>query len=349
MIFTVIVLTVVALLLVGLISVLGVSVFVFCRINNRRYNGNPNLKYFTAEDFPGLIAEPFFVPSDRGQMLHANLYRREEIPPKALLIFAHGFGAGHLAYTKEIDTLVRAGYWVLAHDATGCGESEGRCVRGFDQGVADLKCMIRFADGSSRFQGMKKILVGHSWGAFCVMNSSAENGIDGAVAVCGFISGAKVLAQITIGRKIPWLVFLEEFYLRILYRLRFGSGANYNSVKSLKKTDKPILLLYGTADRTVVFPGNGAVITDAVRGRKNIQFKIYEGRGHNPYLLPEAEREMHATFDAIAEQKKKNPALAREMYRQIDYPKITQEDPAFMREIVDFCDAVALPSGAEVR
>lgn len=322
-------------------AVFVLALFVFNRINNKRYNGNKFLKYFSADDFPGLLAEPISFLSDCGQTLRGFLYQRKECQPKALVIFAHGFGAGHWAYTTELNTIVQAGYWVLAYDATGCAESDGKNLRGFDQGVYDLCAAVRYANNCARFDGMKKILLGHSWGAFCVLNSLEEGGISGAVAMCGFISGAKVLSQNTIGKYFPALTFLEEAFLRLFYRMRFGRKANRNSLKSLRRTKKKVLLIYGDADRTVNYKKNGAVFLREFCGAENVVCKVCEGKAHNPYLTKDAERAMNETFSAIAAQKKKNYQKAVEMYAGIDYAKITQEDRQVMRTVIEFCDSIS--------
>ena len=325
-----------------LVSVFAVSLFVFFRINNKRYNGNKHLKYFTASDFEGLIAEPLEFLSDGGQTLRGFLYRKEgNGAPKALLIFAHGFGAGHLAYTTEIDAFAEAGYWVLAYDATGCGASDGKNLRGFDQGVADLLCAVRAANSDARFSDMKKILVGHSWGAFCVLNAVDAEGVCGAVAMCGFISGAKVLAQNTVGKAFPFLTFLSEWFLRLFNRMRFGRKANRNALRSLRGTEKPVYLLYGSADTTVPFRYNGAVFAAESEKLPHAVCKVCGGKGHNPYLTKEAEQTMRRTFAAIAARKKKDPARALAMYAEIDYRAITREDPEVMRPILGFCDRLA--------
>ena len=319
----------------------GLAIFIFCRINNKRYNGNKYVKYFTADDFHDLTVEVIHFLSDHGQVLRGFIYRKNtNKEPKALLLFAHGFGAGHLAYTTEINTLADAGYWIMAYDATGCGESDGKYMGGFDQGVIDLKHAIRYIREDVRFRNVKKILVGHSWGAFCVLNAISEDGIDGVIAMCGFISGAKVLAQNTVGRRFPYLSFLVEWFLRLFNCLRYGSAANCNSLKSVKKANKPVYLIYGSEDQTVCYKKNGAILVDAVKDLANVRCKVCEGRGHNPYLTPEAEREMNKTFSAIAKQKKKDRSLAIAMYRDIDYSTITEEDAEVMDSIIEFCDQI---------
>ena len=154
------------------------AVYIHCRLFNRRYEGNPKLKYFRAEDFEGLAAEEVSFISDGGQTLRGFLYTEENVSPKALIVFCHGFGAGHLSYTTEINTLARAGYAVLGYDGTGCGRSGGKYFRGFDQGPADLRAALRYADGNKKIASLPRVLVGHSWGAFTVMN-----GYDAARAI----------------------------------------------------------------------------------------------------------------------------------------------------------------------
>ena len=174
------------------------------------------------------------------------------------------------------------------------------------------------------------------------MNAVSAEDIVGAVAICGFISGAKVLAQNTVGKKFPWLAFIAEGFLRLMNRLRLGGNANKNSLNSLRKTDKPVYLIYGTDDKTVVFRKNGAVMAKKLQNSSNIRCRICKGKGHNPYLTEEAERSMNATFSEIAKQKKKDFAAALQMYEEIDYVKITEEDESVMRSIVEFCDGIAM-------
>ncbi|HIY96710.1 MAG TPA: lysophospholipase [Candidatus Borkfalkia excrementigallinarum] len=310
-------------------------------IYNKRYDGNKNLRYFSAGDFQGLLAESIEFSSDKGQTLRGYLYRDANTKsPKALIIFSHGYGAGHTAYTTELNYFVRAGFWVLAYDGTGCVLSEGRNLKGFDQGVIDLRYAIRYVNKEPRFAPLKKILVGHSWGGFSVMNAVGEDGIGGAVAICGFISGAKVLAQNSIGRKIPALTFAVEWFLKLFARISFGKNANQNSIRSLQATEKPIFLLYGSEDRTVSFPKNGEVMKKTFQSSDHVKILICKGKAHNPYLSMSAEKTMKETFSQIAKMKKKDSVAAKILYEAIDYSKITEEDPEIMREIVSFIDGV---------
>ena len=69
-----------------------------------RCEGNENLKYFKAKSFDNLNARPISFQSDKSQTLNGFLYSNAKIEKyKALIVFSHGMGAGHLAYTTEIN------------------------------------------------------------------------------------------------------------------------------------------------------------------------------------------------------------------------------------------------------
>lgn len=69
-----------------------------------RQEGSPYLNYFTAADFENLAAEAVEFPNRRGETLRGNLYFESgRTDFRALLIFAHGMGGGHLSYTTELD------------------------------------------------------------------------------------------------------------------------------------------------------------------------------------------------------------------------------------------------------
>lgn len=313
---------------------------------HRRYDGNPNLKYFTADDFDQLIAEPVFFPSDKGQILRGYIYKSKQAEPKGLIIFSHGYGAGHLSYTTEINTLAQSGFVVLAYDGTGCVASSGKYFEGFDQGPIDLQFAIKFAKEHPYLKSFGGcVLVGHSWGAFSVMNSVNNPWVYGAVALCGFIDGASVMAQTAVGQKkngyarhfwrilVPGLAFLNW--------LKYGKNANKNSIKSLRETSKPVLLLYGEKDKTVFYPNNGECIKHAILNKKNITFLSFENKGHNVYLTEQAEKSMYEIFGEIAKTFRKDKKRALQMYAQIDYHRITQEDTAVMDTITAFCKNVS--------
>ena len=318
------------------------ALYIHRKIFYRRYNGNKNLRYFKAEDFEGLTAEPVAFASDRGQLLRGYIYRAEGVVPVGVVVFAHGFGAGHQAYTTEIASLARFGFLVLAYDATGCVASEGKVLGGFDQGVIDLHFALRFAAVDERLKGYKRVLFGHSWGGFCVMNAlDTDVPVEGGVAMCGFVSSAGVIAQNTVG-KCRFAECACRSFFRLFDRIRFGAHANYDAIRSLQSTEKPVLLFYGEQDATVSFKGNGARVRSAVCGRANVRYITCPTKGHNVYLSEDAEQYMHATFRSIAAEVKKDRALAPALYSAVDYRRMTAEDPAVMEEAIGFCRSLVV-------
>lgn len=307
------------------------------KIFYRRYNGNKYVRYFKAEDFDGLHAEPVAFRSDRGQELRGYIYQAENVAPLGVVVFSHGFGAGHQAYTTEIAALARAGFLVLAYDGTACVSSEGKVFGGFDQGAIDLRYALRFAASDERLKNYKRVLVGHSWGGFSVMNSlDTDVAIEGAAALCGFVSSAGVIAQNTVG-KYKFVEWACRNWFKFFNRVRFKKFANFDAIRSLAATKKPVLLLYGESDATVSFPGNGALVRDAVKGRENIFYQSYPEKGHNIYLTVEAEHYMHETFGEISAKVKKDRTLAPVLYAAADYRRMTEEDPAVMERVIAFC------------
>ena len=66
----------------------------------KRYDKSPLLKYFTADDF-SLSAEAVEFKVKKNTV-RGFIYRKSDIKSNGrLIIFCHGMGAGHLAYTTE--------------------------------------------------------------------------------------------------------------------------------------------------------------------------------------------------------------------------------------------------------
>ena len=94
---------------------------------SKRCEGNANLKYLKAKNFDNLNARPIDFKSNKGQTLNGFLYSNAKVDTyKALVVFSHGMGAGHHAYTTEINYFAQKGYLVWAYDNTGSCLSEGK-------------------------------------------------------------------------------------------------------------------------------------------------------------------------------------------------------------------------------
>ena len=170
-----------AILFVILITILVLIAILYLFANTilnlifgKRCEGNPNLKYFTADDFEELNASKIEFKSDKGQSLRGYVYQNNKIKEndiKGLLVFVHGMGAGHFSYTTEINTLAKNGYKVLAYDNTGTCMSDGKKLNGFYQSVIDLKHCLEYIKTNSDLNNYNLGLIGHSWGAYTVCQS----------------------------------------------------------------------------------------------------------------------------------------------------------------------------------
>lgn len=305
----------------------------------KRYNGNPFVHYFEAKDFPGLQAQPISFPSSSGITLRGYLYHAKGVQVRALTVFVHGLGAGHLAYTTEINFLANSGYLVLAFDMTGCGASEGNALLGFDQGPLDVSAALRFIDSQPRLAQFPVFLIGHSWGAYSVINALPNYpGIAGAIAVCGFISGASSVAQ-SFFSNFGFLSPLLSGWLWLFNRKRFGRNANQNALSALQKTDCPLLLLYGGEDKIVRYRENGARIRKAAEKQDNIKFLYFPHKGHNVYLSDRAEKALQTQLGNIPKTIRKDKLALQKYYASLDYKLLTEEDMSVMSEITKFLDS----------
>ena len=135
----IIILAIIIAILLMLVKLILYTVF------GKRCEGNPNLKYFTADDFEELESKKMEFKSNKGQILRGFIYTNKNIKEyKGIVVFVHGMGAGHLSYTTEINTLAKAGFMVISYDNTGTCTSEGKNLKGFFQSVIDLKYALRY-------------------------------------------------------------------------------------------------------------------------------------------------------------------------------------------------------------
>lgn len=307
----------------------------------KRADGNPNLKYFKGEDF-NLKTEPVEFKSNKGQTLRGFIYSSDDVKQKkGVIIWVHGFGAGHNAYTTEIAFFAKQGYYVLGYDNTGCVLSDGKSMKGLVQGAIDCSYAVKFAQTHELLKDYKKVLIGHSWGAYSAMNIFAFNcNVDGVVAMCGFDSADGI---ITDGARSYFGGFsvLVRLFSRLYNRLHFGKLATLSSGKSISKSQVPVLLFYGERDGLVKFETQGKKTLKYNSANSNLEVVVCENKGHNVYLTEEAEnynREVFVKIKKIEKSESEDEKL--NFYNSINYNLITEEDESVMNKIRDFIDKI---------
>ena len=307
---------------------------------NKRCEGDDNLKYLKAKNFDNLNALPISFKSDKQQTLNGFLYSSAKVDAyKGLIVFSHGMGAGHLAYTTEINYLAQKGYIVLAYDNTGTCTSEGKKIKGFAQGIIDLKYALDFVKTRDDLKDLSVLLVGHSWGAYSVSNVSALNPsveIKGIVAFSPFNSMNKLIRDIAKQKIKANLSILSPFF-DIINFIRFGKAGNLRTCDSINSNSIPTLIMHGGNDMQVTLKNSPVGKKHKIQDNPNARTVLYDSKYHNVYLAKEAEQYLNDTFAKI-ESLGKNSPEAYEIYQNIDYSLITKEDLSVMETVSSFLE-----------
>lgn len=285
----------------------------------RRYELNKNLKYFTAEDL-GLSAQPVSLSGG----LNGVLYSCGECAEKkdGVIVFCHGMGPGHIAYTTEIAYFCRAGYKVFAADSRGCNLSEGADIKGMYSGVKTAVEAVDFARSISE----NIYLIGHSWGAYSALCASYERKVSAVVAISAPDTPAKT-GRCAAGRFIskPVALILQPFWW-LVNIFRYGAKGNANAARRAEKNGTPTLIIHGDNDKVV----NASCGVYYRAEGMNIYKLLVSGKAHNPYNTAEAEawlKELSASLAGGCTD-----------FTDFDFKAATEEDEEVMRAITDFID-----------
>ena len=287
-----------------------------------RYEKNPFLKYFTADDF-NLSAQP--VTLEKG--LKGFIYSKDDIPQKnKLIIFCHGMGPGHIAYTTEIAYFCNFGFPVLAVDSRGCNFSEGKNLKGMYSGVQTAIAAIDFA----KEKGYNDInLVGHSWGAYSALCASAKRKVNKVVAISAPISPSITMAEGAVNMGAlprPLVAVIRPFWWMVNF-FKYGANGNSSSAKCAKKSGTPTLLIHGDKDKVVTLKKSAF---NRAKGQHLTKF-LAEGKAHNPYNTENAETQLAV----LSEKLKKNEYTD---IMQFDFKAATEEDEEVMQKILNFIE-----------
>ncbi len=324
----------IVLIVLGCIFVLAVIIFsslsaMLHGVLFSRQDKNPKFKYFTPEDF-SLTAEDIPVYY-RGENLYAKIYSLKPVREcERVVIFQHGFGAGTSSYMTEIAHFAARGGAVVAADAYGCNNSQGKKVYGFYAGAEAVIAAYIAVNKDERLKNKKIILVGHSWGAYSVCCAAERVNADGVVALSGFNAPAQsVCDQIKLvlrrGRIIA--AFLRPFFY-IINLFRFGWRGNTRAAKAIEKSGTKALLIHGEKDKSV--PLNHSV-AQLAQG-ENVTKHIFADKKHNPYNTVEAEEQLSKLLSEGGEDE--------EFFKNFDWAAATDEDKGVMTIIDNFIAGV---------
>lgn len=255
-----------------------------------RYDANPRLKYFTVDDFSGLKAEPLHFKTKNKKTLHGYIYTTDDVKDyHKVILFFHGIGYGHLAYTKEINRLVKDNNLaVIAYDNLGCGDSEGKSIKDLSWPLVDASYFLEYSKTDPRLANSEFILIGHSWGGFVAGNLMSVNP-DPRIKKCIVMNGlpniVDVSTRFTKGQAIA------KLYYQLINYLKLGKYANQSTLKTLSKHRISALIIHGALDPVVPLK----YVTPLVKYANTVQHirpLIYADHHHFVYLSLRAEAEL---------------------------------------------------------
>jgi pimeloyl-ACP methyl ester carboxylesterase len=323
-----------ALIIIALLLTVQLIVFLILGIGfSRRSDNDPNLRYFTAHDFPELTCEAISFHSGNN-MLRGFIYDKWNQKADKLMLFLMGIGAGHHAYMHVIKEIAVHGYRVLAFDYTGAQLSQGRSIKGLPQPLIDLQAAFAFIENRDDLKDLPLDVIGHSWGGYVAGIAPLLNEkIRRVVSISGFNSVPTVLSSIR-----PYMKVFEPF-VDFANLLKFGKVGVLDITSSIKHANIPMLFMMGAKDPFVRQAANFDKYRLVGANKPSIEFYLDADKSHNPYLTSEAEQ----YFISILKEKRrydKNPQSdeSQAFYRSIDYELITRNDPEFFEVMFEFLD-----------
>lgn len=246
-----------------------------------RYETEP-LLVRDAALYEGLFCERHDFLSDKNQRLAGYLYTRAE-PPKALVVFAHGFGGGgQRGYTDIINYLTTRGYAVFSYDATGNDESEGRGSGGFAQGAIDLDFAIKRAKTLPALSNIPLFVLGYSWGAYSAGCALASN--EDVVAAAALVSGFNSVEDMLVSYAEPYIGGTARLlvpYFSLYEYLRFGEAARLDCVAGIASTEARVLIAHSAADATVPIESGYDLYHAQYGGDPRVTFIHYTDKAHS--------------------------------------------------------------------
>ena len=312
----------------GTIILINIILFVIAYLINKgvfgaRHDKNPLLKYYTADDF-NLSAEQVDISCVKNKYIRGVIYKKKGVAPKEeLIIFCHGMGPGHIAYTTEIAYLCNLGYTVLAPDYYGSGLSDGKNIKNINNGC-DTVCKAIYYARENLISNGKIFLVGHSWGGHSALCAAEHTGEVSAVVSMSAPDKSEKVMYNTIRKRIP------KFFADVIYPYLCLVCGGESSAKAAENCSAKVLLIHGEKDPLVSLDASAYGVADG----KNITKYLAKDKRHNPYNTVSAEKKLSELLKGTHKYKKGE--VGEEFFKDFDFAAATEEDSAVMGEIAQF-------------
>lgn len=251
----------------------------------KRFDKNDKVKIFTYKDFTDLTAQGFNFLYKK-KRIKGYIYNKDSKSDYVMLFF-HGYGGGHENYIHEIYKLTKLGYCVISYDNLGCFNSEGKMKWFLDSLKVANKFKKHFYNDEI-FKDLNKkklILMGHSWGGFT------------SVCSLNIFEKTEKVVELSAINSFNFIKFNNHnFYalgpLVYFYNLlNYGKYANYSVYKTLKKTNKPVLLIHGEFDDMVKIKDSYEKYKKI--NKDNLKFILEKDKFHSPQLTVESSKKLN--------------------------------------------------------
>lgn len=195
--------------------------------------------------------EEVYINSFDGLKLFGRYYEVSKDAPVKILF--HGYRSNALRdFSGGLQFDLKSGYNILLVDQRAHGKSEGKAITFGVLERYDCLAWTRYID--DRFGGKNPIIItGMSMGAATVLMASdldLPKSVVGIIADCGFTSPKEIICKVIKQLKYP--LALTYFFVRMGGIIYGGFDIEKSTaLKSLKKTDIPVLFVHGEDDRFV--------------------------------------------------------------------------------------------------
>lgn len=301
------------------------------RYEERRYES------YRVTDFEGLQVERCSIIANKGHQLAGYKYSRNDQNPKALFVMVHGLCGSHKNYLDICNFFASKGYAVFSYDATGSGESEGKKVGSFAQGLADLDYVLNYVKKLPEYNGLPVMLMGHSWGGFCVANVlNFHPDVKAVVSVSGFDTSVCLLKQVS-EEKMGRVATLLMPYISLYERICWGKYATTSACEGFANSDAKVMIIHSTDDPTVYAENGYDRYYEKYANDDRFIFKMYSDRGHSYPVNSDAGRECRTRIkEGYFEAVKNGGEVAGETYIEThrDRTGCMELDEALMQEII---------------
>lgn len=305
--------------IIGIVGLVAIPLVIYNIGFGHRHNNKDDGITLLISDFSKLRRKKVKFKSNKKELIGYIYNYNLDVDYKGIIIIVNGHSNTQNNYLSEIDFFTRKGYLVLSYDGTGCGESEGRMMKGYPQWVYDLNNVLSVIESEKQFKNLNIYLFGHSIGGYAavtVLNFSHPR-IKAVVSCSGINSGKEYVKHFSKQKPCLFSKYMVLFF-KYYERLLFGKMADYTAAGGINNSNTKVMIIHSKDDTSV--PMNCSILAYKNEIRKdNVEFILLENKSHFVFKSEEA-------IKYLTSKDKKND---RSKVRLIDYDIMNRIDNFF--------------------